>query len=103
MNKNVGFVSFRIAGTDGVSLEIEKWADVLEDMGCHCFYLAGELDKPEEQCMLYEPLHFQHPVTRDIYNRCFSRHARPEELTGTSIPGARSSRKCFISSSRNSK
>ena len=82
MKKNVGFVSFRIAGTDGVSLEIEKWADVLEEMGCRCFYLAGELDRPEERCMLYEPLHFQHPVTRDIYNRCFSRSVRPEELTG---------------------
>ncbi len=28
MQKNVGFVSFRIAGTDGVSLEIGKWADI---------------------------------------------------------------------------
>ena len=28
--KNIGFVSTRIAGTDGVSLEIQKWADVKE-------------------------------------------------------------------------
>ena len=26
--KNIAFISTRIAGTDGVSLEIEKWADV---------------------------------------------------------------------------
>ena len=28
--KNIGFISTRIARTDGVSLEIEKWASVLE-------------------------------------------------------------------------
>jgi mannosylglucosylglycerate synthase len=82
MKKNVGFVSFRIAGTDGVSLEIEKWAEVLEDLNCHCFYLAGELDRPEDVCMLYEPLHFHHPETRELYEACFSRKVRPEDLTG---------------------
>ena len=28
----IGFVSTRIAGTDGVSLEIAKWAHVIERM-----------------------------------------------------------------------
>ncbi len=82
MEKNVGFVSFRIAGTDGVSLEIEKWAEVLENMGCRCFYLAGELDRPEERSMLCEEFHFQHPEMKELYNRCFTRGGRPEELTG---------------------
>ena len=31
--KNVGFISTRIAGTDGVSLELEKWADVFRKFG----------------------------------------------------------------------
>lgn len=82
MKKKVGFISFRIAGTDGVSLEIEKWADVLEELNCQCYYLAGELDRPEEVSMLYEPLHFQHPTIREIYQQCFSQKARPEELSG---------------------
>ncbi len=82
MEKNIGFVSFRIAGTDGVSLEIEKWSHVFEDMGCHCFYLAGELDRPEDQSMLFEELHFHHPKIKEIYNRCFTRGGRPEELSG---------------------
>lgn len=61
MTKNVGFVSFRIAGTDGVSLELKKWADVLEPAGFKCFYLGGELDTPEDRSM-YAPLfHFQDP------------------------------------------
>jgi len=28
--KNIGFVSARIAGTNGVSLEIGKWAEVVK-------------------------------------------------------------------------
>ena len=31
--QNIGFISTRIAGTDGVSLEIEKWTEVLERNG----------------------------------------------------------------------
>ena len=27
---NIGFISTRLAGTDGVSLETAKWADVFE-------------------------------------------------------------------------
>ena len=79
--KNIGFISFRIAGTDGVSLEIAKWATVLENMGHRCFYLAGELDRPEEQCMTVESIHFQYPETKELYIQCFNQHVRPRELT----------------------
>jgi len=34
--KNIGFISTRIAGTDGVSLEIEKWTKVLERNSFSC-------------------------------------------------------------------
>ena len=33
MTKNIGFVSTRFAGTDGMSLETSKWADVLGQNG----------------------------------------------------------------------
>lgn len=82
MNKNIGFISFRIAGTDGVSLEIAKWADVLIERGNTCFYLAGELDRPAEISMEYPELHFQHPETKRIYEQCFNQKKRPENLTG---------------------
>ncbi len=82
MKKNIGFISFRIAGTDGVSLEIEKWAKVLKDMGCRDFYLSGESDRPDEISMVYPELHFQHPTTKAIYEECFSHKVRPESLTG---------------------
>ena len=45
---HVGFISTRFAGTDGVSLETAKWADVFEQVGFSCFYFAGELDRTPE-------------------------------------------------------
>ena len=40
-------ISTRIAGTDGVSLEIEKWANVIERNDVECYYITGELDRPD--------------------------------------------------------
>jgi hypothetical protein len=45
--KNIGFISTRLAGTDGVSLETAKWADVFEGERFSCFYFTGELDRPK--------------------------------------------------------
>ena len=56
---NIGFVSTGIAGTDGVSLETGKWAEVLDELGYSCFYFAGELDRPEERCMLCPKAHLR--------------------------------------------
>lgn len=69
--KNVGFISTRIAGTDGVSLELEKWANVFEDLGLTCFYFAGEIDRPVERSYLAEEAHFTHPDIRDVYQKSF--------------------------------
>ncbi len=40
---NIGFISTRLAGTDGVSLETAKMAAVLRKMGHQIFYCAGDL------------------------------------------------------------
>ncbi len=69
--KNVGFISTRIAGTDGVSLELEKWANVFEKFGLTCFYFAGEIDRPQERSYLVEEAHFTHPEIKDVYNKSF--------------------------------
>lgn len=68
---NVGFVSTRLAGTDGVSLETFKWAKVFESLGLNCFYFAGELDRPPERSYLVAEAHFKHPEVAAIYQRCF--------------------------------
>ncbi len=69
--KNAGFISTRLAGTDGVSLETEKWADVFELEGFTCFYFAGELDRPAERCYMIPEAHFTHPDIKDVYLQSF--------------------------------
>ena len=44
--KKIGFVSTRIAGGDGVTLETYKWYKVLARNGYECYFFAGELDTP---------------------------------------------------------
>jgi len=44
---NIGFISVRLGGLDGVSLETDKWVQVLKRRGHKCFFCTGEiLDKP---------------------------------------------------------
>jgi glycosyltransferase involved in cell wall biosynthesis len=80
-SRNLGIISTRIAGTDGVSLEIEKWADVLEREGFRCFYFAGELDRPPEISYIVEEAHFTHPDVQDIYINCFDVEIRTRDTT----------------------
>ena len=79
--KNIGFISTRIAGTDGVSLEIEKWASVLERNGYRCFYFSGENDRPQEECMLVEEAHFQNHDILSIHDQCFGKQVRSHVIT----------------------
>ncbi len=79
--KNVGFISTRIAGTDGVSLELEKWANIFEKFGLTCFYFAGELDRPQERSYLVEEAHFTHPEIKDVYNKSFGGMTRDRALS----------------------
>jgi len=60
-DRRIGIISTRLAGTDGVSLETAKWAEVLDRLGCECFYLAGELDRPPEVSRLVPEAFYRHP------------------------------------------
>jgi glycosyltransferase involved in cell wall biosynthesis len=77
----LGFISTRIAGTDGVSLETEKWAEVFESEGFECFYFAGELDRPPERSMLYEKAHFKHPEIKKLNSQCYGVTVRNRSTT----------------------
>ena len=79
--KRIAFVSTRIAGTDGVSLEIAKWAEVIERMGIECCYIAGESDRPAERTFLIEEAHFNHPAILDLSERAFEKERRTPALT----------------------
>lgn len=80
-SRRIGFISTRIAGTDGVSLEVGKWAEILEDMGHECFYIAGQLDRPKGQCRVIEEAHFKHPMVSQINRRCFGKSVRNADLS----------------------
>ncbi len=79
--KNIGFISTRIAGTDGVSLEIAKWADVLERNEFNCFYFAGKLDRPAEKSYLVEEAFFEHPEIQKINAYSFGKQTRRREIS----------------------
>jgi glycosyltransferase involved in cell wall biosynthesis len=78
---HIGFVSTRFEGTDGVSLETAKWADVFEEMGFSCYYFAGALDRPSQSSFLSEKAHFKHPEIKALYQTCFGRSTRSRQTT----------------------
>lgn len=78
---NAGFVSFRFAGTDGVSLEAAKWAEVLGCRGVTSYYFGGELDTPAERSMEVAEAHFTHPEVSELGQVCFTEDRRPAQVT----------------------
>jgi len=78
---NVGFVSTRFAGTDGVSLETAKWANVLTQFGLNCFYFSGESDRPPERSYVVPEAHFQHAAIRSLNVDLFDDHVRTPETS----------------------
>lgn len=81
MALNIGMVSSRFAGLDGVSLEAAKWAQVLETMGHRCYWLAGELDRPPGRSMLVPEAHFQSELNGWINDQVFGHNHRAPQTT----------------------
>jgi hypothetical protein len=80
--KKIAFVSTRIHGTDGVSLEIEKWTHVLERMGHQCFFISGQSDRPDAVSAIIPEAHFTHPIIEEINRQCFGREIRNPVISG---------------------
>ncbi len=78
----IGFISTRLNGTDGVSLEVEKWATVLTRMGHEVFFCAGELGGYSAGGTLIPQLHFNHQSILALNRRAFDDgvEADPEKL-----------------------
>lgn len=79
--KNVGFISTRFAGNDGVSLETAKWANVFHREGFKCFYFAGELERPADCSMRVEEAGFNHPRIQEISQESFGVQTRKPSVT----------------------
>ncbi len=76
MSENIGFVSTRFAGTDGVSLESAKWAKVLWDHEFRSFWYAGRLDRAPDVSYCVPEAHFEHPENVWINERIWGKTFR---------------------------
>jgi len=78
---NIGFVGTRFAGTDGVSLEANKWAQVLWDAKHVSYWYGGKMDTNPDITSLVPHAHFGHPDIQWINRRIFGRTTRDAEVT----------------------
>ena len=78
---NIGFISTRLAGTDGVTLETIKWARICRDLGHHPFFCAGQLDPEVRPGFVVPEAHFTHPEIVALQQKCFGVHVRARETT----------------------
>jgi mannosylglucosylglycerate synthase len=69
----IGFIATRLSGTDGVTLEVEKWAQVLKRMGHDLFFCAGELDGYAKEGTLIPKLHFADQSIHSLVSASFWR------------------------------
>jgi mannosylglucosylglycerate synthase len=81
MGKNIGFVSTRFCGTDGVTLEASKWAEVFKRDGHHYYWFAGLLDRKPERSFLVPEAHFQHEKNKWIDEQIFGKKRRNPAIT----------------------
>jgi mannosylglucosylglycerate synthase len=79
--KRIGFISTRFHGTDGVTLEAAKWADILETEGATCFWMAGLLDKKESVSHLDPTAFFNDPAIIDVQGYLFGKTTRPRAIS----------------------
>ena len=77
----VGFISTRLAGTDGVSLETAKWVKVLSSLGYDCSFFAGECNWPPDQTYLLPEAHFNHPDIKRINIDLFDDYKRSQKTS----------------------
>ena len=79
--KRIGFVSTRLAGTDGVTLETHKWEHILTKLRHECFFFAGESEYPAERSYVIEEAHFEHPEIRAMTADLFDDYRRTPETS----------------------
>ena len=77
----IGFVGTRFAGTDGVSLESAKWAQILWDHRHVSYWYAGELDRDPDISMQVPHAHFGHPDIASVARQVFGRRTREPAVT----------------------
>ena len=74
---NIGMMHYKVGGTDGVSLEMDKWRVVLEEMGHQVFYCAGDLGSVEGT-LIEEMFHHRDDAHRLYHNTFISLSDYPD-------------------------
>ncbi len=77
----VAMVSTRFAGTDGVTLEAAKLAEVLAEAGHRVVWFAGELGERAAPGRLHPPAHFESEANRALEAACFGVQTRSPATT----------------------
>ena len=72
-------LSTRLSGTDGVSLEVEKWSLILQKMGHQLAYCAGQLGGYAAEGTLIPKLFFNHPHILAQTERAFNPLTTPAQ------------------------
>jgi glycosyltransferase involved in cell wall biosynthesis len=81
MGLNLGFVSTRFAGIDGVSLEASKWAQIFEGEGHSCHWFAGELTKSSIVSLLETRADFKCERNQWVNSQLFGNHKKSFQLS----------------------
>jgi mannosylglucosylglycerate synthase len=81
--KRIGFISTRFSGTDGVSLEVRKWVQILNNLGHSCFFFAGESEWSPERSMVVPEAHFNHATIQQLNKDLFDNYIRSPETSST--------------------
>ncbi len=81
--RRIGFISTRFHGTDGVTLEADKWAHLLQELGHNCFWMAGQIEKPQEISHHVPLAFFNHPDVLDVQSRLYGVPKRSRGITNT--------------------
>ena len=84
MSHNIGFISTRFAGTDGVSLESAKWAEVLWSDRHVSFWYSGLSDREPGISYVVPEAYFGHPENVWINQRIWGA-TRRERLVSNRI------------------
>ena len=76
--KTIGMFHYKVGGTDGVSLEMDKWKRVLEDMG-HTVHLCGGDLGAVEGTLIEEMYHHRADAKRLSYNTFYELRDYPDD------------------------
>jgi glycosyltransferase involved in cell wall biosynthesis len=81
MAEHIGFVSTRFAGTDGVSLESAKWAELFWKQGHVSYWYGGRIDRAGGVSLCVPEAYFRHPENEWINQRIWGRTHRDPEVS----------------------